>query len=84
MPNDIWDSIDEEYEEPYYADKDEKDINDCVKSYNRDIYKGSFPNCAATVEEGSWCDTNDACTVSAIIYKGMENCAFADCAKAWK
>lgn len=36
--------------------------------------------CAATVEDGSWCSSNDAChTSNAIRYTGMN-----DCSKAWK
>ncbi len=43
------------------------------------IYDGGFPNCAATVESGSWCGSNDACHTWSIIYVGM-----SDCSKAWK
>ncbi len=38
-----------------------------------------FPNCKATVESGSWCGTNDACTVWHVRYQGMD-----DCNQAWK
>ena len=52
---------------------------DCVQLHKRLIYAGSgFPNCAATVEDGSWCDRNDACYGKAIDYQGM-----AHCKKAW-
>ena len=51
---------------------------DCVSEHWRDIYFGGFPNCAATVEEGSLCDTNDACVAGAVVYKGMHVCY-----KAW-
>ena len=52
----------------------------CVLEEHRSIYNGSFPNCAATVEDGSWCSSNDAChTSNAIRYTGMN-----DCSKAWK
>ena len=44
----------------------------------RNIYDG-FPNCAATVEDGSWCDKNDACFDSDVVYLGMTSCS-----KAWK
>ena len=73
-----------EYEETDFADKSETDVNDCHISYYRDIYKGGFPNCAATVEDGSWCDKNDACTLNAIRYQEMEGCYLSDCKKAWK
>ena len=52
----------------------------CYHEEKRSIYSGGFPNCAATVENGSWCSTNDACyTSNAIRYTGMK-----DCTKAWK
>ena len=58
---------------------------DCVNDYYRNIYGGrGFPNCAATVEDGSWCGSNDACTVDEVIYTFMENCFLSDCRKAWK
>ena len=44
---------------------------ECVRDSSRDIYHPSFPNCAATVEEGSWCDWNDACFSNAVQYTGM-------------
>ena len=50
---------------------------DCVKGDKRDIYKNGFPNCAATVEDGSWCWTNDACYDAAVVYKGMKECHWA-------
>ena len=51
----------------------------CTRSSFRKIYEGGFPNCIATVEEGSWCSTNDACFFDAIRYEGM-----VECTKAWK
>lgn len=51
----------------------------CEEASQRWIYANSFPNCASTVEEGSWCSSSDACTLSAVVYRGME-----DCGKAWK
>ena len=36
-------------------------------------------NCAATVEDGSHCETNDACYRIEVMYMGLQ-----DCAKAWK
>ena len=65
-------------------DSKEADPNNCIEAHYRNIYEGGFPNCAATVEEGSWCGSNDACKKDAIRYKGMENCFAADCSKAWK
>ena len=52
----------------------------CYHEEKRSIYSGGFPNCAATVEDGSWCSTNDACHTSNVIrYASMK-----DCTKAWK
>ncbi len=52
----------------------------CVIQHRRNIYKGGhFPNCAATVGDGSWCGTNDACYNDAVDYQGMH-----DCSKAWE
>ncbi len=52
----------------------------CVISEYREIYAGNgFPNCAATVEDGSWCGDNDACVFDAVKYDGMR-----DCGKAWR
>lgn len=51
----------------------------CTELHIRYIYIPHFPNCAATVEDGSWCNTNDACIDLAIDYWGMRYCA-----KAWK
>ena len=55
------------------------DSENCVKDHYREIYKGGFPNCAASVEDGSWCGTNDACHHDAVNYQGMN-----DCSKAWE
>ena len=56
------------------------DAENCVKSWRRNIYGGSgFANCAATVEDGSWCSENDACYDYSITYVGMK-----DCKKAWR
>ena len=57
---------------------------DCTGTYKRNIYYGGFPNCAATVESGSWCESNDACSKVAILYEGIKGCWFSDCHKAWK
>lgn len=50
----------------------------CVRNYNRDINFGGFPNCAATVEEDSWCSSNDACVFDDVRYTNMDSCN-----KAW-
>ena len=58
----------------------ESDINNCVRTQYRNIYGGvGFANCAATVEDGSWCSSNDACYSAAVGYENMK-----DCAKAWR
>ncbi len=58
-------------------------MNDCrntVVRYIKHLPSGSgFPNCAATVEDGSWCDTNDACWKASVQYGNME-----ECSKAWR
>ena len=52
----------------------------CVTNHERNIYGGNgFPNCGATVEDSSWCGSNDACNSDAVVYKGM-----TECGKAWK
>lgn len=58
------------------------DVN-CVKAHWRNIYEGGFPNCAATVEEGSWCGDNDACGGYAIRYYYL-SCKLFNCTKAWR
>ncbi len=56
------------------------DRNNCVNHDYRNIYGGNgFPNCAATVEDGSHCGTNDACYNNTVDYRGL-----TDCAKAWR
>ena len=58
----------------------DSDQNNCTKDHYRQIYGGGgFPNCAATVEDGSWCGTNDACYDKAVEYQGR-----TDCKKAWR
>ena len=54
--------------------------NDPSKKYGRPLYRpdGSV-NCSATVEDGSWCGSDDACYSDETIYFGM-----LDCEKAWK
>ena len=58
---------------------DPSDTNCTIHVYGRNIYYGAFPNCAATVEDGSFCAQNDACYNAQIIYKFMN-----DCSKAWQ
>ena len=55
---------------------------DCINDAYRDIYGGQngFPNCAATVEEDSWCWSNDACLEEAVVYKFTTK----SCLKAWE
>ena len=46
-----------------------EEINTCDSMMIRNIYGGNgFPNCASTMEEGSWCMLSDACATSAVIY----------------
>ena len=59
------------------GDQDD-DRTNCVRYSERNIYLGGFPNCAATVEEGSWCDSNDACYHSMVGYYILQ-----ECQKAW-
>ena len=51
----------------------------CSQAFERDIYAGGFPNCAHTVEDGSWCDLTDACYSFSVAYYNRK-----DCSKAWK
>ncbi|MEE1158961.1 MAG: hypothetical protein UHS51_06015 [Atopobiaceae bacterium] len=54
------------------------DTSNCFDADTRPIYGGGgFPNCAGTVEDGSWCGTNDACIKMAVDYKGMTDCKIA-------
>ena len=55
------------------------ELDRCTRTQRRYIYKNGFPNCAATVEDGSWCWDNDACYTDAVLYQDM-----VDCAKAWR
>jgi len=43
------------------------------------IQNTGFPNCRATVEEGSWCETNDACYELEVNYFPLH-----ECDKAWR
>ena len=69
---------DDELEAVAGGDCFDEDLNNCYGAYARNIYSGGFPNCAATVEDGSWCGKNDACYSYAIFYKGMK------CDRAWR
>ncbi|MBR1876952.1 MAG: hypothetical protein IJ805_07585 [Lachnospiraceae bacterium] len=51
----------------------------CIQNTYRDIHNDG---CATTVGDGSWCSTNDACVVNAIMYYNMENCHWSNCRKA--
>ena len=64
-----------------FDDKQDLDNSHLCSSYDtRRIYGGGgFPNCAATVEDGSWCGTNDACLKMAVEYKDMNHCT-----RAWR
>ena len=52
----------------------------CTETWLRVMYRiaangqRTFPNCAATVEDGSWCGSNDACYEGAVQYICMEKC----------
>ena len=46
----------------------------CYRQDRRDIYDGAFPNCAATVEDDSFCWTNDACVKNEVKYTNMNSC----------
>ena len=62
-----------------YSGGDSGDQAGCLIIQRRSIYYGAFPNCAATVEDGSFCDLNDACFRGAVEYYPLY-----DCHKAWK
>ena len=53
----------------------------CMDNLYRPIHEDppGFPNCAATVENGSWCSSNDACYSDAVRYYPLW-----ECSKAWK
>ena len=49
----------------------------CNEEFNRPMYGpdgNQFPFCAATVEEGSMCFTNDGCRHDSVVYDGMRSC----------
>ena len=49
------------------------DIDNCTNNHSRQIYSGGFPNCAASVEDSSWCGNNDLCNISAVVYLCYNN-----------
>lgn len=63
---------------PDWCIKDD-DPDNCIETWQRDIYGGGFPNCAATVENESWCETNDACEKTSIDNQGLRSCS-----RAWR
>ncbi len=54
-------------------------VSEKIKETAINIYEGGFPNCAATVDDGSWCGSSDACYGAEVKYIGMQ-----DCQKAWR
>lgn len=62
------------------GDQDADPAN-CARYFERNIYLGGFPNCAATVEDGSFCYENDACYHVSVCYWGIQE---GDCQKAWR
>lgn len=38
----------------------------CIGTYKRSTFENG---CACTVEDGSWCDRNDACIGDAVVYE---------------
>ena len=54
-------------------------IHHCITDWSRSIYDGGFPNCAKSVEDGSWCGSNDACYIYDVQYYDMQGCK-----KAWR
>ena len=63
----------------------DSNTNNCERWWKRNIYGGNgFANCAATVEDGSWCDNSDACNDMAVRYTGIKGCFISDCSKAWR
>ena len=58
----------------------EEPTDNCSHNMYRDIYGGNgFANCAATVEDGSFCYDNDACYRIQVKYTNRK-----DCWKAWQ
>ena len=58
-------------------DPDAFQVN-CTRGQYRNIYGGKrFPNCAASVEDGSWCWTSDSCFSCAVLYTKTKECVMA-------
>ena len=60
----------------------DNDTNDCKKNLYRWFYEQEWPygrrhDCAKSVEDGSWCNQADACTIQAVLYRGMKECSKA-------
>ena len=60
------------------AKQEPEESRTCIQRHYRHIYEG-FANCAATVEDGSYCKDNDACRDNAVIYEDM-----VDCYRSWQ
>lgn len=71
---------------PFNASESDNIDDNCVVQQKRDIYGGGgFPNCAATVGDGSRCVSNDACVTGAVNYEGFRGgCSVIDCKYAWR
>lgn len=49
----------------------------CTNANRRPIHGpggNQFPFCAATVEDGSMCWSNDGCRYTSVVYEGMQTC----------
>ena len=60
----------------------DSDRTNCTKDHYRKIYGANgrkFPNCAATVGDGSNCWDNDGCKKDAVVYADMK-----ECSRAWR
>ena len=65
--------------EGWYGTKDADQAN-CSGFWHRPLYGGGgFPNCAATVEDGSNCWRNDGCREDTVVYDGK-----TDCWRSWR
>lgn len=65
--------------EGWYGERD-GDLSNCVQHHHRPLYGGNgFPNCVATVEDGSNCRRNDGCYSTTIVYDGI-----TECGRSWR
>ena len=55
------------------GDGEDSDDN-CSSYHDRNMYGGAFPNCAASVEDGSSCDRSDACRHNSVVYYNEKYC----------